>query len=167
MRLPAVTVTDSAGGESPAAIGRLNEGAAAPWFGIAKTADGYRLVFGDDEAPPVVRPPGSPAEARRDVMLALAAFFEADSPPPPAELEATQSDAAAAIRWLVASEPHRDTAAALRRALDAVDDGMPPDVVVGDLYTAMGAAPFDGEPRPGVRTLDELRDRYRSAKAED
>ena len=152
--------------EPVAAIGRLEEGAGGPWFGIAKTRDGYRLVFGTDAAARVAHRARSRADTRRGVMLALAAFFEADSPPPPPELEATQSDAAAAMRWLVDSERDMAVADALRRALDAIDDGMPPDVVVGELYTAMGAAPFDGEPRPGVRTLDELRDRYRSAEAE-
>ncbi|MFN2484539.1 MAG: hypothetical protein ABR509_06345 [Candidatus Limnocylindria bacterium] len=153
-------------GEPVAVIGRLDAGAFAPWFGIARTSDAYRLVFGEDAAARLVRG-ASPGDARRDLMLALAAFFEGDAAPPPPELEATQSDAAAAMRWLVESEPDGRAADALRRALDAIDDGMPPDVIVGELYTAMTAAPFARGPRSGLRTLDELRDRYRSAKAVD
>ncbi|MDQ3881511.1 MAG: hypothetical protein M3295_10635 [Chloroflexota bacterium] len=144
-----------------AAIGRLTDTPDAPWFGVGRVGRdrGYRLVFGEPRSRDVVIDRAEPA-ARRHVLLALAAFFEAEAAPPPPDLEATQSDVADALRWLVASTADEGEARALRRALDAIDDGLPPDAVVAELYTAMGAAPLEEEPRPGVGTLDELRGLY-------
>ena len=148
---------------SVSAIGRLgNE--ASPWFGIASSAEGHRLVFGEADGR-VISPAADASRTTRDLLLALAAYFEGEAGEPPPDLEATQSDAAAVLRWLVATAGG-DTplvrTGSLHRALDAIDDGMPPDVVVGLLYEAMGAVSLGERPRPGISSLEELLERYRS-----
>ena len=152
------------GAASVSAIGRLGDGP-APWFGVAASPSGHRLVFAEADGR-LVYPPGDPPRQTRDLLLALAAYFEGGTGDPPPELEATQSDAAAALAWLIdARDRHVGlSVAALRRALDAIDDGMPPDVVVGLLYEAMGADSLGERPRPGVSTLEELLERYRSVE---
>lgn len=149
---------------SVSAIGRLGP-EAAPWFGIARVGERFRLAFGEADGRLTYASTADPARSRRDLLLALAAFFEADSGEPPAELEATQSDVAAALRWLLdAARADREPGlvARLEGALDAIDDGMPPDVVVQHLYEAMSAVAPGRRPRPVVRTLEELLERYRS-----
>ena len=152
---------------SVCAVGRLGD-QAEPWFGIADTPTGHRLVFGMPGGR-LTYPTGDGDGERecRDLLLSVAAFFEGEAGDPPPELEATHSDTAAALRWLVSTVADADDSPrldALRRALDAIDDGMPPDVVVGYLYKAMGAVSLDERPRPGFSTLEELLERYRSVE---
>ena len=150
---------------SVSAFGRLGDGA-APWFGIEASESGCRLVFGEANGRLTPAHPAEPQRATRDLLLALAAYFEGEAGEPPPELEATQSDAAAVLRWLIETCERGSARAlpALRRALDAIDDGMPPDVVVAELYEAMGADSLGERPRPGVSSLEELLERYRSVE---
>ena len=146
-----------------AAIGRL-ESSEGSWFGLVPDGDGYRLAYGgtDGEIPTVA---AGERQARRDVLLAVIAFFEPETVPPPPDLEATQLDVAQAVRWLAgvsaAAAARRRSgdpdlrAEALHRALDAIDDGLSADVVVGHLYDSLRrAAP--GEPRPARGVAQRL-----------
>ena len=150
-----------------AAIGRLesNEG---PWFGLIPDGDGYRLAYGDT-AGEIRAVAAGARRARSDVLLAVIAYFEPETVPPPPDLEATQLDVAQAVRWLAgrsgqAADRHRtadpDVRAALHRALDAIDDGLPADVVVAHLYDALRAEPRGPRPARGVAQrllIDRLR----------
>ncbi len=145
------------------AIGRLGD-AAAPWFGIARepaddrSAGAYTLVFGEANGA-VVSAPSESADPQRGLILALIAFFEGEARDPPPELEMTHWDAAEAVRWL-ASHAGAETAraTALRDAADAIDDGLPTDVVTGHLYRALEA---DGGPAAvRVSPVSELRRTY-------
>ena len=150
---------------SVSAFGRVG-GEGSPWFGVESSERGHRLVFGDADGQ-LTSPAADGPRATRDLLLAIAAYFEGEAGEPPPELEATQSDAAAALRWLIETEGAdvpSVTVGSLRRALDAIDDGMPPDVVVGLLYEAMGAASLGERPRPAVSSLEELLERYRSTQ---
>jgi hypothetical protein len=109
------------------AVGRL--GADGPWVGFAPTPDdGYALV--------VDGPDGGARSARAeaDDLVALAiAYFLDDLAEPPEELAATHGDIGALVRHLaeLAGEPQRRRR--LGEAVDAVDDGLAADVVVGRL----------------------------------
>lgn len=155
------------------AIGRLWEGR-PEWFGIARTggsvaadasAPDHALVFGEPDGTRRTVPLAS-GGGERGVLLALIAFFEGDVPGPPPELEMTQWEAADAVRWLAerasAENAHQvrpDVAAPLRSALDAIDDGLPADVVTGFLYRALGNAP-GGDSVAGSAPIEELRRTY-------
>lgn len=119
------------------AIGRLTpEG---PWVGLARTPDGWRLACAAADGTAVTS--ASEGADRTDELLSAAiTYFEEVLAPPPPELEATQADLANMLRWLSASEPDRGRRALLDDAVDAVDDGLAGDAVVGRLAEARAPA---------------------------
>jgi hypothetical protein len=135
------------------AIGRLAGGAA--WLGLEPHEGGWRVVFGD---PGGERPAAASAAQQRELVLAAAgAYFEDALDDPPPDLEATHEDIAAVIGWLVESEPDAVRRRRLREGLDAVEDGLAVDEVIGRL---LAAGPRDvNEPADWV---DRLEDAYRS-----
>ncbi len=155
------------------AIGRLGD-PATPWFGIARVgADaspggGYALIFGEADGSlrslaPIPAAGGDESlgdpEAERGVLIALIAFFEGEARDPPPELEMTQWEAAEAVRWLAGRRSGDERwAGSLAAAVDAVDDGLPADVVTGHLYRALAADDHDDETR--AASLAELRGIY-------
>jgi len=80
-------------------------------------------------------------ERRTDLVAAALVYFEEALHPAAVEMEATHADLAAALRWM-AADPAAGTAASLRSATDAIDDGLGVDEVIRHLQAA---AP------PGVR----------------
>ena len=128
--------------ETILAVGRLT--ADGTWVGLRRSPDGWDLVFG---APDGSVPSDAVETADRDALIAAAsAYFSEALTDPPAAYEATQADLAALIAWLAETEPDRGGAARLREALDAVDDGLPGDVVAGRLAAVKGnekADPID------------------------
>ena len=109
------------------AVGRLDP--AGPWVGFAPTLDdGYALVIGSDD--------GCAAHAPADPhdLLALAiAYFADELPEPPEELAATHGDIGSLVRHLASGERDAERSRELNEAVDAVDDGLAADVVVGRL----------------------------------
>ncbi len=108
------------------------------WVGFAPSlAGGYALVVGGADG--VRRGPADP-----ELLLALAiAYFEEALAPPPDELAATHADIAALVRHLAASEPDPARRRQLADAVDAVDDGLAPDVVISRVVTALRGAWVD------------------------
>ena len=122
------------------AVGRL--GVDGPWIGFAPTMDdAYALVVAGSGG----RSRSAAADA--DDLLALAvAYFQDDLAEPPEELAATHGDIGAVVRHLaeVESDPMRRRT--LGEAVDAVDDGLAADVVVGRLSRCL-----DGDEEPVAR----------------
>ena len=109
------------------AVGRLAEG--GPWIGFAPAMDdAYVLVVGGTT-------PGSrQSEADADDLLSLAiAYFEDALVEPPEELAATLADIGSLVRHVAEREADDDRRRLLGEAVDAVDDGLAADVVVGRL----------------------------------
>jgi hypothetical protein len=130
------------------AVGRL--GADGPWLGFAPSLDdGYDLV--------VAGPTGAHrSAAAADDLLSLAiAYFEDALDEPPEELAATHADVAALVRYVAAREPNPSRAAALAEAVDAIDDGLAADAVIGALVRCLA---------PGVDAITLLE--RRAAEAE-
>ena len=122
------------------AVGRL--GGDGPWVGFAPTLDdAYAIV--------VVGPDGrsrsAPAEADDLVALAIA-YFQDDLAEPPEELAATHGDIGALVRHLAELESDPVRRRLLGEAVDAVDDGLAADVVVGRLGRCL-----DGDEEPVAR----------------
>jgi hypothetical protein len=121
-------------------VGRLD--ADGPWIGFAPTMDdGYALVVAGSDGQ------SHSAAAEADDLLALAvAYFQDDLAEPPEELAATHGDIGAVVRHLaeVESDPMRRRL--LGEAVDAVDDGLAADVVVGRLSRCL-----DGDEEPVAR----------------
>lgn len=136
------------------AIGRLTSGKA--WLGLAPEGAGWRLTFGDLHGQ---RPTtASSSAASRDLVLAaVGVYFEDALADPPPELEATHEDIAAVVGWLVTSEPDVARRRRLREALDAIEDGLAVDEVIGRLLAA-GA----GDVNEPADWVDRLEDAYRS-----
>lgn len=113
-----------------AAVGRL--GPDGPWVGFAPSLDdGYALVIGFDGS-------SVASAADGDDLLSLAiAYFEDALDPPPDELAATHGDIGSLVRHLAASEARADRRRLLDEAVDAVDDGLAADVVVGRLTVCL------------------------------
>lgn len=109
------------------AIGRIDAG--GPWVGFAPTLDdGYALVVGTDDRA------AASAPAARDDLIALAiAYFADELTEPPEALAATHGDIGALVRHVAAGETDPERARLLDEAVDAVDDGLAADVVVGRL----------------------------------
>ena len=119
------------------AVGRL--AGDGPWVGFAPTLDdAYALVVARSDG----RSRSAPAEADDLVALAIA-YFQDDLAEPPEDLAATHGDIGALVRHLaeVESDPMRRRL--LDEAVDAVDDGLAADVVVGRLGRCLGG---DEEP---------------------
>lgn len=135
------------------AIGRLSPGGA--WLGLEPLAGGWRVVFGGAGGS---RAADVPTAVQRELVLAAAgAYFEDALADPPPELEATHADIAAVVAWLLSSETDAERRPRLRQALDAIEDGLAVDEVIGRL---LSAGPQDvNEPADWV---DRLVDAYRS-----
>ena len=109
-------------------------------MGFAPTLDdGYALV--------VDGPGGSGrAAADADVLLALAvAYFEDALDAPPDELAATHADIASLVRHVAEAEADAPRRRLLDEAVDAIDDGLAADVVIGRLSAALTVA-ASGDP---------------------
>lgn len=119
------------------AVGHL--GVDGPWVGFAPTLDdAYALVTAGADG----RSRRAPAEA--DDLIALAiAYFQDDLVEPPEDLAATLGDIGALVRHLAELETDSVRRSLLGEAVDAVDDGLAADVVVGRLSRCLGA---DEEP---------------------
>ena len=120
-------------GAPACAVGRLRPG--GPWVGFAPTHDdGYALV---------VEGPGASGRsaADSDVLLALAvAYFEDALDAPPDELAATHADIASLVRHVAEAEGDAARRRLLEEAVDAIDDGLAADVVIGRLTTGLSTA---------------------------
>jgi hypothetical protein len=131
------------------AVGRLGPG--GPWIGFAPTLDdGYALVVGTDEGA------AASAPAAPDDLVALAiAYFADELGEPPEALAATHGDIGALVRHLAGGALDADRARDLNEAVDAVDDGLAADVVVGRLSRCLTS---DEEPvvRLGRRAAELL-----------
>jgi hypothetical protein len=108
------------------AVGRLADD--GPWVGFAPTLDdAYALVVGTETGTRA-------AAAETDDLLSLAiAYFEDGMAAPPEELAATHGDIGSLVRHLAGMEPEEERRRLLGEAVDAVDDGLATDVVVGRL----------------------------------
>jgi hypothetical protein len=115
------------------AVGRI--GAGGPWVGFAPALDDrYVLVVGGGGA---ASPRSAPADA--DDLLALAcAYFEETLAEPPEELAATHGDIGALVRHVAEHEADVKRRRLLGEAVDAIDDGLAADVVVGRLSRCLG-----------------------------
>lgn len=108
------------------AVGRL--GVDGPWLGFAPSLDdGYDIVVANAAG-------AHRSRASAEDLLSLAiAYFEDALGEPPEELAATHADIAALVRHVAAREPEPSRAAALARAVDAIDDGLAADAVIAAL----------------------------------
>lgn len=124
-------------------VGRL--GADGPWLGFAPSLDdGYDLVVAEGS-----RVHRSAAEA--DDLLSLAvAYFEDSLTNPPEDLAATHADIASLVRHVAARAGDATRSAVLGEAVDAIDDGLAGDAVIGALGRCLG---------PDVDATDRLRRR--------
>jgi hypothetical protein len=114
--------------EAARAVGRLEPD--GPWIGFAFRGDACRIVLGSGDN---LR--DAPAEI--DVLLALAiAHFAEAFDEAPSDLEATQSDLSALVRYLMRAEADAGRRALLAEALDAIDDGLAGDAVASRLAAA-------------------------------
>lgn len=136
--------------QAACAIGRL--GADAPWVGFAPGLDdGYDIVIGPRD--------GSTLTLAADptALLALAiAYFEDALDEPPEELAATHGDIGALVRHLAEHEPSPPVRRLLREAVDAIDDGLAADVVIGRLSSAFRAHDATSEPVELLRRLSAM-----------
>jgi hypothetical protein len=137
----------------PCAIGRLDP--AGPWVGFTLDEGGYRLVAGHTDG---LR--SAPADP--DLMLALAiVYFENVLEDPPPSMEATHADVSDLVRWVAARADDEPTRRLLSEAVDAIDDGLGEDEVIGRLVAASRT------PREQADPLDLLRERVAALSAED
>lgn len=117
--------------EIPACVvGRLDPG--GPWIGFAPTLDdGYALTV--------------TAEGRSDRLaaepvdlIALAIlYFEEAAESPPEEMAATHGDIGAIVRH-ASGRVGPEARPATAEAVDAIDDGLAADVVIGRLQRVLG-----------------------------
>ena len=122
------------------AVGRLSDGT---WIGFAPTMeDGYALVVGAGDSVAAV---GGAAEPDDLVSLAIA-YFADELGEPPETLAATHGDLGALVRAVAEAETDPDRRARLAEAVDAVDDGLAADAVVGRLSRCLA-----GEEEPLAR----------------
>lgn len=134
------------------AIGRLPDG---PLVGIEPAGEGYRLVFGLPDGTWLADPATDPLERRSGLVAGAIAFFLASLDDPPADLEATQADLARVVESLAPSLTTPEEEATVSEALDAVDDGLPPDAVALRLLPLL--------PSPDADPVEILRARYARA----
>ena len=130
---------------SSCAVGRLGPDGA--WIGFRRASAGYELVVG---LPGHRAPAGAPADS--DLLIALAiAHFAEGLDAPPGEIAATHADIAELVRHLASVEPSSSGRHALELALDAIDDGLAADAVIGRLSAALPAS-VSSDPVALVRT---------------
>ena len=133
------------------AVGRL--GPDEPWIGFAPALDdGYDLVM-DVQGDELAR-----ARAADEDVLALAvAYFEEALGEPPEELAAMHADIGSLVRHVAERVRDAEPKRLLREAVDAIDDGLAADVVVGRLRRCLAG---DEEPVARLaRRAHELRNR--------
>ena len=122
------------------AVGRLSAG--GPWVGFAPSFDdGYELIVG--------RPGSGLRRALADTedLVALAvAYFEDALVEPPEELAAMHADIGSLVRHVAERAPDGGLRRLLNEAVDAIDDGLAADVVVGRLRSCL-----PGEEEPVAR----------------
>ncbi len=107
------------------------------WIGFGRLPDGYHLACGGPDGS--VEFSANQDPARIDELLTVAiAHYEEALDPPPAEQEATQADLAGLVRWLADTETDPARRATLSEAVDAIDDGLAGDAVIGRLSDARG-----------------------------
>lgn len=125
------------------AIGGLGDGDV--WVGFRRTdADAFELVLGTSAGG------ARPLTAEPELLLAAAiAHFEEALPEAPHDLEATQADLAALVRYLASLETEPARRRLLAEAVDAIDDGL-----AGDAVAARLVALWNG-PRDPVEALVE------------
>jgi len=118
--------------EIPAcAVGRLDPG--GPWVGFTPTLDdGYALTVRLEG-----RTHRRSAEPTDLVALAVL-YFEDAVEPPPEELAATHGDIGAIVRHAAERVNGAARRRAFEEAVDAIDDGLAADVVIGRLQHALG-----------------------------
>lgn len=138
--------------QGPCAIGRLDPDGA--WVGFTRSGDRYRLAVGRDED---VRE----ADADDDLLLALAiVYFEDVLEDPPPAIEATHADMSDLVRSVAGRAADPGPQRLLSEAVDAIDDGLAEDEVIGRLVAARRrAAEEQADP------LDLLRDRVAALSA--
>jgi hypothetical protein len=115
--------------DDPCAIGRL--GVDGPWVGFVRADGSYRLAVGGDA--------GAIHTVTADdgLLLALAiAYFEDDLDDPPPDMEATHADLSDLVRSVAARATEPDARRLLAEAVDAIDDGLAADEVIGRLVAA-------------------------------
>jgi len=117
-----------------AAVGRL--GPHGPWLGFVAEAAGFRLVVAYPGSAAITKSPARGSRRLAELMAVAIAYFEEALDPAPPELEATQADLAALLRWIVQSETDDGRRRLVREALDAIDDGLAGDAVVARLSEA-------------------------------
>jgi hypothetical protein len=129
-----------------------------PWVGFARGSEGYALAFGVPHGGVRLASAPSRAELRDDLLAIAICFFDEAFGDAPADLEATHAEIGEMLRWLVESEPDPTCARLLHEAADAVDDGLPGDVVIARLAAAGGRESDAGAPAEPISRLTE---RYR------
>ena len=134
------------------AIGRLPDG---PLVGIQPAGDGYGLAFGLEDGTWLADSTTDPLERRSGLVAGAIAFFLASLEDPPADLEASHADLARVVGSLAAHLTSDEERVTLSQALDAVDDGLPPDAVALRLIPLLPST--DADP------VEILRARYARA----
>jgi hypothetical protein len=93
------------------------------WLGFRRSRDGYELAVGTGAE---VRTVEADAD---ELVTAAVAYFEEALDDPPTELAATHEDMAELVRWLVDHAGSGRRRRLLQEAMDAIDDGLPGEVV--------------------------------------
>jgi hypothetical protein len=145
--------------EQIVAIGRLGAGTA--WVGFVHERSGFQLVFGEPDGRIRSTQADGP-RSRLDLLLVAQAYFAESAADPPPDLEATHADLADLLRWLMDTEPAQRVRTVLREAVDAVDDGLAGEAVVGAL--AHAAKEMSGDQVEREDPLDLLMYRYRALR---
>jgi hypothetical protein len=95
-----------------------------------------------------------------DLLLALAiVYFENALDDPPPSIEATHADVSELVRSVADAASDEPTRRLLSEAVDAIDDGLGADEVIGRLVAARGLTAEQADP------LDLLRDRVEALRA--
>lgn len=121
-------------------VGRVAHG--GPWLGFAPSLDdGYLLVVTDGSS--AHRAPAAP----EDLVCLAIAYFEDALADAPEELAATHADIGALVRHVAGREAEPARARLLAEAVDAIDDGLAGDAVIGALVRCLP---------PGTRPIERL-----------
>jgi hypothetical protein len=137
----------------PCAIGRLEPD--GPWVGFVRDSDGYRLAVARGGGDLII------AAADDDLLLALAiVYFEDALEDPPPSIEATHADVSDLVRSVAGAADDEPTRRLLQEAVDAIDDGLAEDEVIGRLVAARRAPKEQADP------LSLLRERVTALVAE-
>jgi hypothetical protein len=135
------------GAAAACAVGRI--GPDGPWVGFAPALDdGYQLVVGGLEDDP-----GRMPADKEDLLALSVAYFEDALAEPPEELAAMHADIGSLVRHLAQREPDAEARRLLTEAVDAIDDGLAADVVVGRLRSCLA-----GDEEPVARLTRRARE---------